>query len=130
MRPIRDQCKILIVDKENKYRQMLLFMLTNLGFNYKSIIQAANGAEAWEKLASQQIDLVISGWVMPGRTGLELLKAVRANEKLAAIPFVMASAKGNQEDILMAVREKVSSYLVKPFSESVLEEKLKSIGFG
>jgi len=55
---------------------------------------------------------------------------LRANEKLAAIPFVMASAKGNQEDILMAVREKVSSYLVKPFSESVLEEKLKSIGFG
>lgn len=127
--PTREQCKILIADKENEYRQMLVFMLVNLGFRHQNILQATNGGTAWELLTSRETDLIISGWVMPVRNGLELLRAVRADEKLAAVPFVIASARGSQADILMAVKEKVSLYLVKPFSESVLEEKLKSIGF-
>lgn len=129
MRPARDQSQVLVVDKENKYRRMLILMLANLGFRPQNIFQAADGGEALQILQGQGIDLIISGWEMPVRNGLELLKAVRASEGLAEMPFVMATAKGSQSDIIMAVKEKVSQYLVKPFSESVLEEKLKNIGF-
>lgn len=73
------------------------------------------------------VDLVISDWNMPKMTGIEFLKAVRADDGLKAVPFIMVTPETEKEEIMEAVQTGVNQYIVKPFNANQLEEKIKAI---
>jgi two-component system chemotaxis response regulator CheY len=117
--------KILVVDDFATMRRIIKNILTQLG--YKNIIEADDGSTALTVLKSEKIGLIVSDWNMPKMTGLDLLKAVRADANTAGIPFIMVTAEAQQDNIILAVKAKVSQYIVKPFTAETLAEKLTKI---
>lgn len=116
---------VLVVDDFSTMRRILRNILRDLEF--KNILEAENGASALDILNSQEVHLVVSYWNMPKMTGLELLKSVRATEKIKDVPFLMVTAEAQKENIVEAVKAKVSNYIVKPFTAATLAEKLAKI---
>ncbi len=116
---------VLVVDDFATMRRIVRNILRELDF--KDIVEAENGTAAVKILESQKVHLVISDWNMPKMTGLELLKWVRANEKTRDLPFLMVTAEAQKENIVEAVKARVSNYIVKPFTAAVLSEKLEKI---
>ncbi len=117
--------KVLVVDDFATMRRIVKNILTQLG--YKNIIEADDGTNAINVLKQEKVGLIISDWNMPKMTGLELLKNVRANPEWANIPFIMVTAEAQQENIIMAVKAKVSQYIVKPFTADTLGEKINKV---
>ncbi len=119
------ELKILVVDDFATMRKVIRNLLKQSG--YEDIVEAEDGVVALRVLKSQKIDLVISDWNMPNMTGLELLKAVRADSDLGKIPFLMVTAEALQDNVVEAVKAGVSNYIVKPFTAEVLNEKIVKI---
>ncbi len=117
--------KILVVDDFSTMRRILKNILKQLG--YENILEADDGSSALNVLNNEKIDLIISDWNMPQVSGIELLKTVRTTENLKDIPFLMVTAEGQKENILEAVKNRVSNYIVKPFTPQSLMEKLQKI---
>lgn len=117
--------KILVVDDFSTMRRIVKNILRQL--NFANIIEADDGSTALEVLQREKIDLVVSDWNMPKMTGLELLKAVRADDALKHIPFLMVTAEAQQENIIEAVKSGVSNYIVKPFTAETLGQKINQI---
>lgn len=116
---------ILVVDDFSTMRRIVKNILRQLGFN--NIIEADDGTTAMAKLKSEPIDFIITDWNMPKMTGMELLKEVRADEKLKKIPVLMVTAEALQENIIAAVKAGVNNYIVKPFDAKTLSEKINKI---
>ncbi|MBX6423598.1 chemotaxis response regulator CheY [Thermosulfurimonas sp. F29] len=123
--PLDPNMRILVVDDFATMRKIIKNILSQLGF--KNIIEADDGTTAWEILQKEPVDLIISDWNMPKMSGLELLKKVRADEKLKDTPFLMVTAEAQKENIIEAAKYKVSQYIVKPFTPETLKEKLEKI---
>ena len=117
--------KVLVVDDFATMRRIVKNILTQLG--YKNIIEADDGPTAMTVLKQEKIDLIISDWNMPKMTGLDLLKNVRGNPDWAKIPFIMVTAEAQQDNIILAVKAKVSQYIVKPFTADTLGEKINKV---
>jgi len=117
--------KVLVVDDFATMRRIVKNILTQLGF--KHIVEADDGTSALKVLEQEQIDLIISDWNMPKMTGLELLKKVRSEAAWSTIPFVMVTAEAQQDNIILAVKAKVSQYIVKPFTADTLGEKIDKV---
>jgi two-component system chemotaxis response regulator CheY len=120
--------KILVVDDFSTMRRIVINILHRLG--YTNVVEAENGADALKKLKEEKFELVISDWNMPTMTGLELLQAVRADDSLKGTPFLMVTAEGRKENILAAVKSGANNYVVKPFNQATLEEKINAIFSG
>ena len=117
--------KILVVDDFATMRKVVRNLLKQGG--YDDIVEAEDGVMAFKTLKSQKIDVVVSDWNMPNMSGLELLKAVRADAELAKTPFLMVTAEALQDNVVAAVKAGVNNYIVKPFTAEVLNEKIKKI---
>jgi two-component system, chemotaxis family, chemotaxis protein CheY len=117
--------KILVVDDFATMRKVIRNLLKQVG--YENIVEAEDGVIALKVLKSQKIDLIVSDWNMPNMTGLELLKAVRADEDLKTTPFLMVTAEALQDNVIAAVKAGVSNYIVKPFTAETLNEKISKI---
>ena len=117
--------KILIVDDFATMRKVIRNLLKQGG--YENIVEAEDGAAALKVLKSQPVDFIISDWNMPNMSGLELLKAVRADDELKALPFLMVTAEALKDNVVAAVKAGVSNYIVKPFTAEVLNEKIEKI---
>ncbi len=119
------EMKILVVDDFATMRRIIKNILRQLG--YKNIEEADDGATALPMLKAQHFDMIVSDWNMPKMSGLELLKAVRADPQLSALPFLMVTAEAQKENVIEAVKAKVSNYIIKPFTAETLAEKLAKI---
>lgn len=117
--------KILVVDDFATMRKVVRNLLKQGG--YDDIVEAEDGVMALKTLKSQKIDVVVSDWNMPNMSGLELLKAVRADAELAKTPFLMVTAEALQDNVVAAVKAGVNNYIVKPFTAEVLNEKIKKL---
>ena len=117
--------KILVVDDFATMRKIIKNILTQLGF--KDIIEADDGTTALELLKKQKVDLIISDWNMPKMPGIELLKAVRSDENLKDIKFIMVTAEAQKENVVEAIKHGVNQYVVKPFTPETLKEKLEKV---
>lgn len=117
--------KIIIVDDFATMRRIVKNILKQIGFN--NIEEADDGATALPLIKTQNFDLIVSDWNMPQMSGLELLKAVRADDQLKDTPFLMVTAEAQKENIIEAVKAKVSNYIIKPFTAETLAEKIKKI---
>jgi two-component system chemotaxis response regulator CheY len=117
--------RILVVDDFATMRKVIKNLLRQIG--YQNVTEAEDGVAALKELRSQKIDFVISDWNMPNMTGIELLRAVRADSELSSLPFLMVTAESLKENVLEAVKAGVSNYIVKPFTAEVLSEKIEKI---
>lgn len=117
--------EILVVDDFATMRKIIKNLLKQAG--YENIVEAEDGAVALSILKSQKIDFIISDWNMPNMNGLEFLKAVRAANELSGLPFLMVTAEGLKDNVVLAVKAGVSNYIVKPFTADVLREKIEKI---
>ncbi len=117
--------KILVVDDFATMRKIIKNILTQLGF--KDIVEADDGTTALEVLKKQKVDLIISDWNMPKMSGLELLKAVRGDENLKDIKFIMVTAEAQKDNVIEAIKHGVNQYVVKPFTPETLKEKLEKV---
>uniref|UniRef100_A0A7V4JR73 Response regulator n=1 Tax=Thermodesulfobacterium geofontis TaxID=1295609 RepID=A0A7V4JR73_9BACT len=117
--------KILIVDDFATMRKIIKNILLQLGF--KDVLEADDGTTALEFLKKQKVDLIIADWNMPKMSGLELLKAVRNNEDLKDIKFIMVTAEAQKESVIEAIKHGVNQYVVKPFTPETLKEKLEKV---
>lgn len=115
----------LVVDDMDSMRRIMTKNLTQMGF--KNIATAANGSEALRILHSKAIQVVITDWNMPVMTGLELLKSIRADAKLANMPVLMVTAEAERHQVELAIESGVSDFMVKPFTVNSLETKLNKI---
>lgn len=117
--------KILVVDDFSTMRRIVKNLLRDLGFT--NTLEADDGKTALPKLKAGGIDFLITDWNMPGMTGLDLLKAVRADPDLAKLPVLMVTAEAKREQIIMAAQAGVNGYIIKPFTAATLKEKIEKI---
>ncbi len=117
--------KILVVDDFSTMRRIVKNILKQL--NFTNINEAEDGAKAFEKLLLEKYDFVVTDWNMPNVTGLELLKKIRADEKLKHLPVLMVTAEAEKEQIIEAIKSGVNNYVVKPFTADTMKEKIEKI---
>lgn len=117
--------KILVVDDFSTMRRIIKNLLRDLGFT--NTHEADDGNTALPKLQNGSFDFLVTDWNMPGMTGIELLKAVRADASLVKLPVLMVTAESKREQIIEAAQAGVNGYVVKPFTAGTLEEKINKI---
>jgi two-component system chemotaxis response regulator CheY len=118
----RDRLQILVVDDNQPARQLIKSTLAIAG--YTAITEAADGNKALEQLRGRHFDLVICDWDMPDTSGLDVLQALRADEKLNKIPFLMVTANQQREFVEAAIAAGVNDYVAKPFRLNTLNDKV------
>lgn len=119
------QMKILIVDDFSTMRRIIKNLLRDLG--YTNTTEADDGKTALPVLQAGGIDFLVTDWNMPGMTGIDLLKAVRADDKLNELPVLMVTAEAKRDQIVEAAQAGVNGYVVKPFTAAALKEKIEKI---
>lgn len=117
--------KILAVDDFSTMRRIVRNILRQLG--YSNILEADDGSSALEQLKHDKVDFIITDWNMPNMSGLDLLKAIRADSNLKDIPVLLVTAEALKENVVAAVQAGVNGYIVKPFTAETLKEKIDSI---
>ena len=117
--------KILIVDDFATMRGIIKNLLRDLGYN--NVVEADDGNTALPILRGGGIQFLITDWNMPGMSGLELLRAVRADANLAKLPVLMVTAEAKREQIVEAAQAGINGYIVKPFTANTLKEKIDKI---
>ena len=116
---------ILVVDDYSTMRRIIRNLLKQLGFD--NVDEAPDGGEAYKRMQEKHFGLVISDWNMEPMTGLELLKLVRADERVKNTPFIMVTAESKPENVIAAKQAGVSNYIVKPFNAETLKTKMTSV---
>ncbi len=117
--------RILVVDDMSTMRRIIKTILNQLG--YSNIEEAENGKQALAKLKKEKFDFVITDWNMPEMDGLTLVKEIRSDEELKALPVLMVTAEAKKENVMEALKAGVNNYIVKPFTPEVLKEKMEKI---
>ena len=119
------QMNILIVDDYKTMLRIIRNLLKQLGFN--NVDEATDGSMALQKLRDREYGLVISDWNMEPMTGIQLLREVRADARLKAMPFIMITAESKTENVVAAKEAGVNNYIVKPFNAATLKTKMESV---
>lgn len=117
--------KILVVDDFSTMRRILKNLLRDLGFS--NVEEADDGTTALPMLKTGKFQFLITDWNMPGMSGFDLLKAVRADSGLKNLPVLMVTAEAKRDQIVAAAQAGVNGYVVKPFTAAVLKEKIEKI---
>lgn len=119
------ELKVLIVDDYSTMRRILSGMLRRLG--YHAVVEAEDGDVAIAILRRQHIDVVVTDWNMPNMSGLELLKAIRADDGLQHLPVLVVINLMHTDQIAVAVEAGMNGYIIKPFTREELREKMDAI---
>jgi two-component system chemotaxis response regulator CheY len=117
--------KILVVDDHESMRKIEKQILNDLG--YKNVDMADDGSTALPMLQKGNYDFVISDWNMPQMEGIELLRAIRADERISKTPVLLVTAESKKDKIIEAAQAGVNDYVVKPFNAEILSEKISRI---
>jgi two-component system chemotaxis response regulator CheY len=126
--------KILVVDDKDSVRSAMVDILTSLGCN--DLTEATDGNDAWFQIKAEfegeekeRFDLVVSDMEMPEMSGLDLLKAIRADADVKDTPVIMVTTVNTKDVILETMKLGISAYIIKPFTKDSVEEKIKKAGF-
>ena len=117
--------QILIVDDYKTMLRIISNLLKQIGFS--NVDEAIDGGSALGKLREKSYGMIISDWNMEPMTGLQLLKEVRADEKLKTTPFIMITAESKTENVVAAKAAGVNNYIIKPFNAETLKKKMSSV---
>ncbi len=113
--------RVLVADDSSTMRKIILRALAAVGAN--DVAEAADGTEAVSMFKPGSFDLVLTDWNMPGKTGLEVVQAIRAQD--AAVPIMMVTTEAERDRVMQAISAGVTDYLIKPFTADALREKLQ-----
>lgn len=116
--------RIMLVEDEAPIREMLKFVLEQSGFE---TIEAEDYDVALDKLVEPYPDLILLDWMLPGGSGVQLAKKVRAQEFLRDIPIIMLTARGEEEDKVRGLDAGADDYITKPFSPKELVARIKAV---
>ncbi|WP_375463845.1 phosphate regulon transcriptional regulator PhoB [uncultured Methylobacterium sp.] len=116
--------RILIVEDEEALTTLLRYNLEAEGFEVEA---AAHGDEAELRLQEQAPDLILLDWMLPGLSGIELCRRVRARRETAAIPIIMLTARGEEGDRIRGLGTGADDYIVKPFSVPELLARVRAL---
>ncbi len=114
--------KVLVVDDFATMRKIIKNVLKQI--NIENVLEAENGKHALSILAGDTVDLIVSDWIMPEMTGIEFLKACKADDNIKKIPFIMVTAEAQKDMIMEAIKSGVDNYIVKPFTPDKLREAI------
>jgi two-component system chemotaxis response regulator CheY len=117
--------KFLVVDDSLTMRRIVINTLKSIG--YENVLEASDGKDAMAKLLSEGADFLITDWNMPEMNGLDLSKWVRATEPFTSMPILMVTTRGNKEDVIEAMKNRVNNYIVKPFTAQGLKDKIDQV---
>ena len=117
--------QVLVVDDFSTMRRIVKNQLRELGFS--NIREADDGSTALDALKANPVDFVVTDWNMPGMAGIDLLKAIRADDRFKHLPVLMVTAEAKREQIIAAAQAGVNGYVVKPFTAQALKEKIDRI---
>jgi two-component system chemotaxis response regulator CheY len=116
----------LVVDDSRAMRSILARLMTGLGFE---VSQAGDGAEALSVLeGGVRPDVILVDWNMPVMDGLTFIKTVRGRDDLRDISLMMVTTESEQAQIVRALAAGAHEYVIKPFSDEVIAEKLALLG--
>jgi two-component system chemotaxis response regulator CheY len=118
--------KVLVADDSKTMRKIISRSLEAVGVS--SITEAADGLQAVDLFKLNPFDLVLTDWNMPGKTGLEVIREIRA--KNGTVPIIMITTEAEKSRVMEAIQAGVTDYLVKPFAADTLREKLDKLGVG
>jgi two-component system chemotaxis response regulator CheY len=116
---------VLIVDDYKTMIRIIRNLLKQLGF--ANVDEAGDGSAALDMMRQKDYGLVISDWNMEPMTGYELLREVRADDRLSRTPFIMVTAESKTDNVVAAKKAGVSNYIVKPFNAATLKAKIDAI---
>jgi putative two-component system response regulator len=122
----QENLRVLVVDDNQDIRDLVVHILSADGFN---VFAAVDGENALAILNSNPVNLVLLDVMMPGKSGLDVLRDIRSgsNKKIRDIPVMMITAKSSTEDIDKALELGATSYIVKPFRATTIREKVRAI---
>jgi two-component system chemotaxis response regulator CheY len=113
--------RALVADQSPVMRQVFLRSLAAYGV--VDTVEAEDGEQAIRQFQQQNFDLVLTDWNLPGKSGYELLQAVR--QAKPQVPVIMVTSEAEKSRVVQAIQAGVSDYLVKPFTADALLEKLQ-----
>ncbi|MCL4811293.1 MAG: response regulator [Vicinamibacteraceae bacterium] len=117
--------RVLVVDDSSTMRRIIINTLVKLG--HQDFAEAANGLEGLERAAEGVFDLIITDWNMPGMSGLEFIRTLRAQPSERRIPVLMVTTNAAKDDIVEALRAGVDNYVIKPFTPDTIREKIDAV---
>ncbi|MCB9582764.1 MAG: response regulator [Polyangiaceae bacterium] len=118
--------KAIVVDDSRAMRTILRRVLTKVGFD---VVEAGQGAEALDQLQqSGPLDLALVDWNMPVMTGYEFLQQIRAKREFDPMPIMMVTTETEMSQVQRALEAGANEYVMKPFTEEALREKLLLLG--
>ena len=115
----------LVVGYSINWRRIIVNCLNRIG--YASIVEATDGSDALGRMHTEDIDFIITNWIMPNMDGLEFVKAVRKDTSFKDMPILMVSTKKRRDDIIKALNAGVDNYIAEPFTLTVLNQKIDAI---
>ena len=118
--------KVLVVDDfDESMRRIVKQVLNDIGF--KDVTLADDGATALPLLKNGDFGFLVTDWNMPQMEGIDLVKAVRADERIGKTPILMVTAEAKREQIIEAAKAGVNDYIIKPFTPETLKAKIEKI---
>ncbi len=117
--------RFLVVDDSSTMRRIIINTLNKLG--HTDVVEASNGREGIDRLASARVDMIITDWNMPEVSGIEFIRAVRTQETTSRVPVLMVTTNAAKDDIVEALRAGVNNYVVKPFTPETMKEKIEGL---
>ncbi len=115
---------ILVVDDEPDIREVIRFALESADFR---VVEAGHADDARRLLSAESPDLVLLDWMLPGRSGLELAQQLKQNPKTRAVPIIMVSARGEEEDRIRGLETGADDYIAKPFSPREMVARVNAV---
>jgi DNA-binding response OmpR family regulator len=116
--------KVLVVEDEKDIRDLLSLHLRRAGY---TIDEAIQGEEALEKIKTGQYNLIVLDWMLPQTSGIDILRSMRDNPKLSAIPVLMVTAKASTSDIVFGLESGADDYITKPFEPVVFLARVRAL---
>ena len=117
---------VLVVEDNVNLRKVLINIINKLGF--PPALEAEHGQEAWEKVQNEKVDIVLTDWTMPVMDGLTFLKALRAEPLDKQPVVVMCTTENDMARIVEAMQAGANEYIMKPFTEDIVRDKLEETG--
>lgn len=113
--------KALVADDSGVMRKIIIRALNGAGIT--DVVEAVDGEDAVKQFGAESIDIVLTDWNMPGKTGLEVAQAIRATG--STVPIIMVTTEAEKSRVLEAIQAGVNDYLCKPFEVDALQQKLE-----
>lgn len=115
---------VLVAEDEPPLVEVLTYNLSKAGFD---TLSAMNGLDALDKVQNERPDVMVLDWMMPGKSGIEVCRDIRADADVSRLPILMLTARGDETDRVEGLEAGADDYMVKPFSPRELVARVRAL---